>query len=197
MPLSFTRPDAERVRRFLDAQCSQPFTYEAVGATLATPPPGFDVDHNRCELGRGEACFARACDALRRWRMFELGWVAIANADAPLERGTCVAVLARRLSLWSLNACRIVATIDERSEAARRFGFVYGTLPAHVECGEERFLVALDIRTGIVTYDVLAFSRPRAPWARASRPWIRGLQSRFARDSMAAMRRCAGEGNAR
>lgn len=197
MPLSISRPDDERVRRFLDAQRARPFGYGAVGATLTTPPPGFDVDHNRCELGRGEPCFERARDALRRWRMFDLGWVGIANRDAPIERGVCVAVLARQLRLWSLNACRIVATIDERTDGTRRFGFAYGTLPGHVECGEERFLVELDTRIGVVTYDILAFSRPRAPWARALRPWIRTLQRRFARDSMAAMRRCAGEEGSR
>lgn len=68
-----------------------------------------------------------------------------------------------------------------------RFGFAYGTLPRHVEQGEERFLVE---RVGDeVFYDILAFSRPRHPSARLGYPLMRRWQKRFGHDSAAAMRR--------
>ena len=70
-----------------------------------------------------------------------------------------------------------------------RFGFAYGTLPGHVEMGEELFLVEWDRVTDAVTYSILAFSRPRHPLARIGRPLVRRLQRRFREDSAAAMLR--------
>jgi len=90
--------------------------------------------------------------------------------------------------VYWLNACRIVYTVDEDG-SVRRYGFAYGTLPGHAECGEERFLIEWDRATDEVVYDILAFSRPRHPLARLGYPLVRMLQKKFARDSVAAMRR--------
>ena len=54
------------------------------------------------------------------------------------------------------------------------------SLPDHVESGGERFSIEWD-----------EFSRPRHPLARLGYPLTRRLQQRFARDSMAAMRRAS------
>ena len=61
-----------------------------------------------------------------------------------------------------MNACRVVYVVDEPG----RFGLAYGTLPGHVERGEERFLVERDSTDGSVWYDLLAFSRPNSLVAR-------------------------------
>jgi uncharacterized protein (UPF0548 family) len=184
------RPDAAHVRRYLDAQRPLPVTYDAVGATHdgGEAPPGFVLDHNRQRLGRGEAAFARAREAVRRWRMFPAPWTAIEPPDAPIAEGEVVAVHIRALGLWWLNAARIVYVIDE----PRRFGFAYGTLPGHAECGEERFLVEW-LEDDEVWYDLRAFSRPRYWAARLVRPLARALQRRFARESKAAMAAPAGD----
>jgi uncharacterized protein (UPF0548 family) len=100
-----------------------------------------------------------------------------------------VAVVARSLGLWWLNACRVVYVMGEKD----KFGFAYGTQPGHAESGEERFLVEWDRADGGVWYDILAFSRPRHPLARLGYPWTRWVQRRFARDSGAAMVRAVGE----
>ena len=76
-------------------------------------------------------------------------------------------------------------------EPARR-GFAYGTLPGHAESGEERFLVEWDRSDNAVWYDIVAFSRPKHPLARLGYPLTRRTQKRFARDSVAAMRRAIG-----
>jgi uncharacterized protein (UPF0548 family) len=175
------RPGPEAVRGFLADQARRPFSYEAVGGTRAGPPRGWVVDRNRVRLGAGAEVFARAVAALRRWAMFDLGWVAATASGAAIEPGAPVAVLVR-FGAWWLNAARIVYTIDE----PRRFGFAYGTLPDHAERGEERFLVEMDETTGEVSYEILAFSRPRL-LARLGYPLARRLQRRFAKDSMAAM----------
>ena len=97
-----------------------------------------------------------------------------------------VAILARSLGLWWLNACRIVAVVNEHGPV-NRFGFVYGTLPDHAGSGEERFLIEWDREEGSVWYDILAFSWPRHVLARLGYPWARRVQKRFGRDSAAAM----------
>jgi uncharacterized protein (UPF0548 family) len=182
-------PPAAVVRRFLAEQRALPFSYPDTGASLRTPPAGYVVDHNRTRLGSGIDDYARAVTAIRRWKMFELGWVHLLWPNAPIEVGSVVAVRARALGLWSLNPCRIIAVIED--EAPKRFGFAYGTLPGHVEKGEERFTVEME-QDGSVWYDLLAFSRPRHWAARLGYPFTRRLQKRFARDSMAAMRRAVG-----
>ena len=146
------------------------------------------MDHNRVRLGADEEAFARAVEALRGWRMFDLGWVRLCWPDAPLEVRTTVAVLGGHYGFWSLNACRIVYRIEE-DEGVRRFGFAYGTLPEHAASGEERFVGEWDLGEGSVWYELYAFSKPGSALTKIGRPLVRGLQRRFARDSMRAMAR--------
>ena len=178
------RPSPAAIQRFRERQRDAEFSYAPVGCTRTAPPAGFVVDQYTIELGRGDALWERARAAVREWRMFELGWVELHDPRARIEPGTTVAVLVRSMGLHVLNAARIVYTIDERDA----FGFAYGTLPDHAERGEERFLVNRD-GAGVVRYELTAHSRPHHWLARAGAPWVRRLQRRFARDSMAAMRR--------
>ncbi|HSE17859.1 MAG TPA: DUF1990 domain-containing protein [Pyrinomonadaceae bacterium] len=179
-------PSDEDAARFVASQRDSPFTYPEVGATNATPPAGYTVDHNRIQLGSGEAVFRSAVDALKNWRQFDLGWVVIAPRGVPVEVGAIVAVKARAFGTWSLSATRVVYLIDE----TRRFGFAYGTLPDHVEKGEERFLIEW-LPDDTVWYDILAFSRPQHPLVRLSAPLARRLQKQFARDSLQQMKSAA------
>ena len=176
-------PREDDIVRFIASQHDLPFTYAEVGATNARPPAGYNVDHNRIQLGSGEATYRSAADALKNWRHFELGWVGIVPRGVPVEVGATVAVKARAFGTWSLSACRVVYTIDED----RRFGFAYGTLPDHVERGEERFLIEW-LADDTVWYDILAFSRPQHPLVRLSAPLARRLQKQFARDSLNRMK---------
>ena len=188
MRLSLGRPSPDEIRAFLDRQRGAPFSYPDVGATRSTPPPGWAVDHNRIRLGQGRADFEAACAAVRRWEMFRIGWVEIQGADAPLATGLVIGPLAHVFGVWFMNACRVVYLIDEE----RRFGFAYGTLPAHAESGEERFSVEWREEDDSVWYDLLAFSRPGQWLTRLGEPVVRRLQKRFAKASMAAMERAVG-----
>lgn len=193
-------PSPDPVRSFLARQAEEPFSYPAVGTTRDAPvaaPPGFDLDHHRVRLGEGRAVFEAARAALGRWDMFPTPWARIepgfrVDPEAgppPVKEGALVAVVARAHGLWWLAACRVVYTLDETAPL-RRVGFAYGTLPAHVERGEERFSIELHA-DGSVWYDLLAFSTPRYLLARLAYPLTRRLQRRFARDSLAAMERAA------
>ena len=186
----FREPDEKEVRAFLEAQADTAFSYREVGASRTGAPAGYVVDHNRVRLGEGEAAFRQAVRAIQRWEMFNLGWVRVFSPDTPIAAGRVVAVLARHLRFFSLNACRIVYTIDaggDEEGAIKRYGFAYGTLAEHAERGEERFSVEWRREDDSVWYDLFAFSRPNHWFARGGYPVARRLQKRFARDSKRAM----------
>ena len=180
------KPSQEMVSQFIRSQRELPFTYSQTGATEEGPgPAGFYVDHNRTKLGQAPETFRKAVTALQHWKQFDLGWVSIVPSHTPIAVGAVVAVQAHTFGVWSLNACRIVYVVDE-TEPVKRFGFAYGTLPDHVECGEERFMIEQQA-DGSVFYDIFAFSRPRQLLVRMGVPIARRLQRRFVRDSLAAM----------
>lgn len=180
---TLSEPSESDIARFILDQSDLPFTYEEVGTTQGSVPSGYTVDHNRVQLGRGAQVYERAVAALKQWRQFELGWVTVAPQGVKVETGATVAVKALACGMWSLNACRVVYVVDE----AERFGFAYGTLPDHIERGEERFLIEWN-RDDSVWYDILAFSRPRHLLVKLGAPVARMMQKRFARDSLRAMK---------
>lgn len=183
-----TKPNREGIRRFLSSQKDQPFSYLDADSAAREFPRGYTFDHNRINLGEGADAFRRAVEALERWEMFNIGWLQLCWPDAPIEIGTMVAVLADLRCVWSLNACRIARVFDEQ-EDVRRYGFVYGTLPDHVERGQESFIVEWNRVDDSVWYDLAAYSQPNQLLAKLGYPLTRALQKRFARDSMQAMLR--------
>jgi uncharacterized protein (UPF0548 family) len=189
--VSLRRPSSEAIRSFLASQANLGFTYTAVGATASVPPEGYAVDHTRIKLGLGEEVFTKATAALQRWEQFRLGWVEAWPPRATIETGDLVAVVARELGLWWLNACRVVYVVDEPGPVSQ-YGFANGTLPDHAEAGEERFLVEWDRASGEVWYDILAFSRPHLFLTRLGYPYVRWIQKRFGRESAAAMLKAVG-----
>ena len=191
--LLLRKPTDEFISRFLAAQAKLSFTYAAVGSTAAAPPAGYLVDRTRIRLGQGEAVFARAKQALKEWKQFDLGWLKATPANTPIEADEVVAILARATGMWWLNACRIIYVIDETGPVPR-FGFAYGTLPDHAGTGEERFLIEWDHVDDSVWYDILAFSRLKQWLARMGYPLARRTQKRFGRESAAAMLRALKDG---
>jgi uncharacterized protein (UPF0548 family) len=179
------QPGEALIRRFIASQKDLAFSYSQVGATRTKPPAAYTVDHNRIRLGEGRETFMRASDALSKWRHFELGWARVMPPGSPLETGTTVAVQARTFGFWSLNACRIVYTINDDGPV-KRFGFAYGTLPDHAERGEERFMIEC-LEDNSVWYDIYAFSRSQKTIVKLGLPLTRRLQKRFGRESLAVM----------
>ena len=188
---SLRRPSDTAIREFVDTQAGKPFSYPEVGATRGAAPLGYAVNHHRVSLGVGRQAFERAVDALRRWRMFAIEGVDLCWHDTPQQPGSTVAILAGGGPFWSLNACRVVYVIDESGPPVRR-GFAYGTLPAHAVRGEERFVIEWSPDSDEVSYDLLAYSQPATVWLHAAAPLLRMVQRRFARGSLAAMRRAVG-----
>jgi len=183
-----SKPSDAFIQQFIASQRDLDFSFPNAVIDSMEAPRGYTVDHNRVELGNGEDVFALAVSAIKRWEMFNIGWLELMWPEAAIEEGTTVAVLAHHLGFWSLNACKIVRVIDE-VEPVRRYGFVYGTLPDHAERGRERFTVEWRKDSGKIFYDIFACSRPNKLFAKLGYPFTRALQKRFARDSLQAMLR--------
>src|SRR5215471_14623580 len=97
-----TKPSNTRIQQQIDLWRTKPFNYAEVGQSLGPTPKGYVSNHGRIELGHGEATFKTAVDALREWKMFDLGWASVCWPDAPISVGTTVAVLACHFGFWSL-----------------------------------------------------------------------------------------------
>lgn len=189
-----TRPSEDQIRQFIEGTKSTSFSYSAQGSTKQlTAPEGFTVDHNRALLGNGREAFEQAANAIRDWQMFNFPWIKLKPESKAIEPGVTVAICAN-IGVWILNACRIVYVIDDRTESMTRFGFGYGTLPHHLECGEERFLVEWNHDDDTVYYDLYAFSVPQHPLAKLGFAFTRMGQKQFIKDSKAAMQTAVSSG---
>ena len=104
-------------------------------------------------------------------------------ADGPIAVGTNVAFSAPLPIGFVDGTCRIVVVVDEPN----RYGFAYGTLSVHPECGEEAFIVSRD-GDGNVRLDIDGVSRPAAALARLVPLLGDQLQDRGVRRYLAAMR---------
>lgn len=179
----FSHPSPDRILNFIRSEQTLPFSYAETGGTRREDlVQGFDNDFNFIELGAGDAVWQAAKSAIRHWKMFPGDWARITPDDAPIREGETVAMTARVLGIWWLNSCRIMYVIDNE----RQFGFAYGTLPGHVECGEELFMVE-KTADGAVRYVIKAFSKPRFWMTRLGYPLVRQYQKKFVRDSRQSM----------
>ena len=185
---SIRKPTNEQVRAYLARQAAEPWPYSFVGATREPPArrPGWNIDHQRVLLGQGEAKFLAAKQAILRWQMFPFEMATLLWPDEPPteRRVAAVRFWILPLGIWMLIPVRVVYVLDE----PRRFGFAYGTLPDHVERGEERFLVEW-LPDDSVWYDLAVISRPGHWLSWLGYPYMRRQQARFRRMSAEALRR--------
>lgn len=188
------RPSSTTIRQFVNRNGGVDFSYPEIGLSRSNDPvSGYDSDLNRVQLGQGEAVFQIACEAIRGWKMFPRGWASVSPGEPPVRQGEVVAMVINLFGLYWVNGCRIVYTFEEKGET-KKYGFAYGTLPSHIEKGEERFSVEM-LPDGSVWYDLRAFSRPRLWLVKLGYPVARMLQRRFVRESLQAMQRAVWEGS--
>lgn len=151
------------------------FSYAEVGAALEGDdlPSGYSHLRHRVRIGHGEAAFRGAAEALASFRMHRRLPVGITASAPRAEPGADVTVT---LAGVVRAPCRIVRVIDEPG----RYGWAYGTLQGHPECGEESFLLTL-APEGDVWFDVTAFSRPGGRAARLLGGLVPVMQRLYAR----------------
>ncbi len=184
----FDKPSEKEISDFIAAQSRVPFSYREVGATINhASPVGYPINRYRKELGKGQQTYKNAVKALCSWQMYALDWTRLYPSNAPIKEGEVVATLVKHLGFWSINPCRIIYLIDEESEKLNRYGFAFGTLPAHSEQGEEQFLVEWDKEGDTVWYELYAFAKPQNWLAKIGFPFVSFLQKHFAAQSYRAM----------
>lgn len=122
---------------------------------------GWQITDRRLVLGSGPDCFTQASARL-------LGWRAHAHARVHATRTGDVVSL-------KTGPIRSRCLILTEEHGRNRTTLVYGTLPGHVERGEEAFLIEID-PDGTVTGRCVAFSRPAWIWARLGAPVARLVQ---------------------
>ena len=188
MHFRFKRPSDKKLKIFMQKHKNEAFSYEGAGLTaMGQAPKGYYDDRNDCLLGEGEACWQAACTALQAWQHFPQPWTEIYNPAIPFEEGAEVLVLFHLFGTTVLNGARIVYTINEEN----RFGYAYGTLPTHLEKGEELFMIERML-DGKVYYRLRSFSLPGHWWMYLGLPIVRYYQKKFVRDSFAQMRELVG-----
>jgi len=176
--ITLSAPTDADLERFLAAQRDTALTYPDVGASRGEPPAGYRVDRRRDVIGRD---FDRAKQALDRWEMHAGAGVRVAPTEPPRE-GLTVALVVRT-GVYLTSACRVVYRIDEPD----RYGFAYGTCGDHPVSGEERFLI--ERAGGEVTFELMAFSRPRSALARLGGPIAKRKQLALGAGYVDALRR--------
>lgn len=106
---------------------------------------GWQIIDRSLVLGSGQACFVQASARL-------LGWRAHAHARVRVARSGDVV----SLKVGPVRSRCLILTEQRTSDHT---ALVYGTLPGHVESGEEAFLIDLH-PDGTVIGRCVAFSRP-------------------------------------
>ena len=174
MPILLRNPPSSTLERLRGRAQSADVTYEPVGATrVRLRRPGFTTQRHERRLGDGPTAFAAGAAGLRSWEPHRRAGAQVLPESPALEAGTTVLVTVRLLALHVVVPCRIVYVTDE----PERFGFAYGTLPGHLEAGEESFHV--EHRRDGVYFVINAFFRIVHPVARFGGPLSRRLQLGF------------------
>jgi len=170
-----SRPTTDLLEELRIDQLHTDLTYDAIGQTLSgNTPSGFRSFSVERELDSRPDAMKRARSAIRDWAGHHRAGVVVHPGRAPLDAGVVVTMAARTFGLWTTSCWRIVHMFDTEHE----FGFVYGTLPHHVEIGEEAF-VARRRDDGTVVIRVSGFSRHHSIAATAVGPLTKMLQSRL------------------
>lgn len=184
---TFFEPSDTEIFKFLAEQKNLPFSYPETGATKGEIPSGYPINHHRIKLGDGAKTFARAKSAVDRWTMYDLDWTKVYPSQKPPLTGESVCVVVNHGFCWSLNPCRIVYVLEEKTGESERYGFAFGTLPGHSETGEERFTVEFNLKDNSVFYELISFARPQHILAHIGFPFVTFFQRKFALDSGKAM----------
>lgn len=168
------------VRNFFDKQEKKSFSYKPLFLTknIKSKVKGYDYDTLRVKLGTGRRVFEIAKQAIKYWKMFPEKWTRVHPIKPEIGIGETVAISAKYLGMWWVNMARIVYVVEDLDT----YGFAYGTLPGHVEKGEELFLVRMDEHEDVF-YEIIAISKPNILLAKMSYSLLRGLQKKFRENS--------------
>lgn len=181
--LALTGDRAALLTELLSSLSGEEVTYPGRGGTRTGElPAGYQAERASLVVGRGDAAWDRAQNALRLWRPQRHAGLEVTPRDAALEEGGTVLVSRHVGPLLIVAPCRIVYVTESDS----RFGFGYGTLAGHPLRGEEAFHVNRG-PDGAVTGEIVAFSRPADLPTRIAAPAVRLAQRAATRRYLAGV----------
>jgi uncharacterized protein (UPF0548 family) len=160
-------------------------TYAELGATKGDLPAGYHHVSRHVQIGTGATQFAAATTSLWQWQMHRRCRMTV-HTSPGLVAGQNVLMRVGFGPVRLTTPCRVVYVVED----PRRRGFAYGTLPGHVESGEEAFIVTHE-NDDSVWLDIVAFSRPATTLMKVTGPIGRFGQSRVTDRYVAAMRALA------
>ncbi len=164
------------------------FTYADVGATRCDTdlPDGYHHVRLREHVGHGKAAFEAVAEGVMTWKVHRGAGLNVSTTSGRADVGVDVTTGIGAGPLQIPAPCRVVWTIDEPGKR----GFAYGTRRGHPASGEEAFTVEID-DAGDVWFDLLAFSRAAAWYAKLGGPLTRAVQQIAVRRYAAAARQLA------
>jgi uncharacterized protein (UPF0548 family) len=182
-PFWFHQPSNAQLDELLYEQSRLRLNYDSdVKAGGSHLVDGYRAISETIELGRGRNVFERAVRNAQQWKVHERAGVLVRPVGSQVEQGSSVLLLLRLPVLYVTVACRVVSV----SETADSWGFAYGTLPHHVERGEELFEVELTA-DGMACFKVSAQSRPNHLLTSVGAPFARAVQRRATNRYLKAM----------
>jgi uncharacterized protein (UPF0548 family) len=148
-------------------------TYTEVGGTIQLPlPHGYQhvVYHTRL----GTVSFEDAAEAVETFAMHRAAGIKMITTAPRAAKGVRVTASVGVGPIRVLAPCEVIAVVAD----ADRRGFAYGTLAGHPERGEEAFFVTRE--SGVVFFEMRAFSRPARWFTRIGEPFAPYLQRLYA-----------------
>lgn len=135
---------------------------------------GWTITDSSMVLGQGRECFDQATQRLFTWQAHRFAGVRVEDLGSDTVELTIGPTRSRCLIL------------EQKTDADRSL-LIYGTLPGHVESGEEAFQVSIS-PDGTVTGRCVAFSRHAWIWARIGAPVARMVQLYITRRYLQGMK---------
>jgi uncharacterized protein (UPF0548 family) len=170
-PFWFRRPNEEQLEEVLAAQSKRSVTYGSSDLVRAETPRGFRETGGLVTLGHGQRVFDRAIANIKNWSVHERAGLNVTPPRSEVRESSDVILLMKLLVGYVTVSCRVVSITESKDQ----WGFNYGTLPHHVERGEESFTVAR-APDDTVTFAVRAMSRPAHFLTKMGAPVARIIQ---------------------
>lgn len=181
-PLRIRRPNEAELNSLYEVQTRQQVTYQPIGIS-SNETRGYH--HDRAEMAftvDSGATLHGASHALFNWNAHIGAGFLVYPPDTSACLGATI-LLCRKLAVGYVTlSCRVVQVINEPN----RQGFAYGTLPLHLEQGEQRFVVEQESE-GRVRFLIETTSRPTHPISRLGYPVTRLIQERAIRNYLLAL----------
>jgi uncharacterized protein (UPF0548 family) len=171
-PIWLSDPKLDKLNQILETQSQLQLSYEA--SDLLTNNSSMKTTEYCMSVGTGLDAFEKAVLCLSQFAVHERAGFQVLKTSNSLEVNSCVLLKLSLFPFYITSVCRITNIIS----SSNTFGFTYGTLPHHIEVGEELFLIELT-KTNNVLFKIKTISRPGNKFAILVKPYSNHLQLKF------------------